>query len=186
MHLLLTAPESTSKRSYTFKSDIWQAGCCLYNMIFMTSLPNDFIRINVSNPNSFYNMTQEEFEAILFPHFPQWNLVPASARDLIKGMLKLNVDERLSIKQILEHPFLSVSHDSSSTEMESNELEKSYESKLNRVLFGQKLRKHYRVSQGQSSSDVNPDNLQEMVQHFFALFDTDGDQVISLQVKTPT
>jgi calcium-dependent protein kinase len=88
------APESLMRKEYSKKSDIWQAGCTLYSLLSGTP-PFD--------PNNDKQITH-------FGHYPMtgpaWDDVSSCAKSLVSKLLKKNPDHRLSVEEILKHPWL--------------------------------------------------------------------------------
>ncbi|KAJ0063552.1 hypothetical protein NL108_003866 [Boleophthalmus pectinirostris] len=93
------APEIIAETGYGLKVDIWAAGVITY--ILLCGFP----------PFRGRGAEQEElFEHILRGTFefssPHWDGVSAAAKDLISGMLQLEVEQRFSAVQVLEHPWV--------------------------------------------------------------------------------
>jgi serine/threonine protein kinase len=87
------APEILRDRGYQgFKVDIWSAGVVLFSMLY-GSVP--FKASNMS----------ELHELIIRGKFNLKEDVSEKGRDLIKGMLERDPKKRLSVEQILEHPW---------------------------------------------------------------------------------
>ena len=90
-------PAVLANYEYSAASDIWAAGVIL------------FILLSGSPP--FYGRTHKEiFEKIKTAHWGfngrNWNQVSDGAKDLVKKMLKQNPAERLTVEEILEHPWI--------------------------------------------------------------------------------
>jgi len=89
------APEIYAKIGYEgFKCDIWSAGVTLYYILSGT-LP--FKGSNI----------QELEKAILRGEFERIRNVSDEANDIIEGMLRIDPEKRLSIDEILKHPWLN-------------------------------------------------------------------------------
>ncbi|KAL0222416.1 hypothetical protein RCL1_002270 [Eukaryota sp. TZLM3-RCL] len=84
------APEVHSHLPYGKPSDRWSLGCLLYAML-TGKLP-----FNFSNTN---NITQDSF-IVSFPSF-----LSNSAKDLLKKLLIIEPDRRISLSEVLRHPF---------------------------------------------------------------------------------
>jgi serine/threonine protein kinase len=88
------APESLTKKQYTAKSDVWQAGCCLYSLLsglaaFATDRPDLVIEAKYAPMAGL-----------------AWNSISDNAKDLVQKILVKDPNVRLSTFEILEHPWL--------------------------------------------------------------------------------
>jgi len=95
------APEVLKKKGYDEACDIWSLGVLLYTMLAgytpfangPDDTPSDILkRIETGK----FNMTKEN-----------WKSVSDVAKDLVKRMLHVDPNRRLSISQVLLHPFIS-------------------------------------------------------------------------------
>jgi len=90
-----TAPEITNSKVYRKSVDIWSCGCILYFMLF-------------GRP-PFYSEDEEEIYDLVsegiwsFPDFQ----VSEQAKDLITKLLEKEPTKRLTVKQAMQHPFLT-------------------------------------------------------------------------------
>lgn len=88
------APECVHNQFSDKRSDYWSLGCVLYNMF--TGFP-PFLGA------SEYLIFQKSIEAkYIFPP----GIIPPLAEDLIKKCIIIDPDKRLTIEQMLEHPYL--------------------------------------------------------------------------------
>lgn len=118
------APESFRKMEYSAKSDVFQAGCCLYSML------SGLAAFDPNVPD----------ECLHKPYRPTvglaWDNISDSAKDLISHLLDPNPAQRYSTQQILDHPWLngSASH---------TNLDSSYFDRVKQLALRQKLRKFF-------------------------------------------
>lgn len=93
------APEILAETGYALEVDVWAMGVITY--ILLCGFP-PFV--------SQTNNQDELFDQILSGRFefmaPYWDSISASAQDLIRGMLQVDVTQRLSAVQVLAHPWL--------------------------------------------------------------------------------
>lgn len=83
------APEVLQGRSYRGREqDVWALGILLYTIIY--------------KENPFYNVNEIMDHPLRIPFLPFTD----DCIDLIRGMLNRNVDERLTITQVIEHPWM--------------------------------------------------------------------------------
>ncbi|XP_061389347.1 peripheral plasma membrane protein CASK isoform X2 [Musca vetustissima] len=90
------APEVVTRRLYGKGCDVWGAGVMLH-VLLSGRLP--FLGSGVRLQNSIAR-GRLSFEA------PEWKSISASAKDLVSKMLAANPHHRLSITQVLEHPWI--------------------------------------------------------------------------------
>lgn len=91
------APEMVSELGHTEKLDIWAIGIILYELLVGTT---PFVPQKTSG-NSDFALNSNILEAkVKYP-----SDYPAIARDLTQKLLKINPNERMSIKQIKRHPW---------------------------------------------------------------------------------
>lgn len=82
---------------YSFKSDIWQAGCILYCMLCGHPAFHSEMRYRNHIVNGrFYPMTGTE-----------WTNISESAKHLVRRMLTAVPADRISMEEILAHPWLA-------------------------------------------------------------------------------
>ncbi|KAM7360232.1 peripheral plasma membrane protein CASK isoform 2-T2 [Cochliomyia hominivorax] len=90
------APEVVTRRLYGKGCDVWGAGVMLH-VLLSGRLPFLGSGIRLQNSIARGRLT---FEA------PEWKSISASAKDLVSKMLAANPHHRLSIAQVLEHPWI--------------------------------------------------------------------------------
>ncbi|XP_077396373.1 serine/threonine-protein kinase DCLK1-like [Festucalex cinctus] len=94
------APEIVAEKGYGLKVDIWAAGVITY--ILLCGFPP--FNCNGDDQDVLF---QEILKAELAFPSPHWDSVSDSAKALISGMLQVDVDQRLSAAQVLEHPWVN-------------------------------------------------------------------------------
>eukprot|EP01038_Epipyxis_sp_PR26KG_P006785 gene6785-9294_t len=94
------APEVMNNSHYDFKIDCWSLGVVLYQMLIFQT-PE--MESNDSNNSSSNN-------AVLPPTSPsalsRWQRISDESRDLIRSLLQINPNNRLSISEIMNHRWL--------------------------------------------------------------------------------
>ncbi|EDL35298.1 double cortin and calcium/calmodulin-dependent protein kinase-like 1, isoform CRA_a [Mus musculus] len=96
------APEIIAETGYGLKVDIWAAGVITY--ILLCGFPP----FRGSGDDQEVLFDQILMGQVDFPS-PYWDNVSDSAKELINMMLLVNVDQRFSAVQVLEHPWVNVS-----------------------------------------------------------------------------
>ena len=92
----IMAPEIFRKDSYGMESDIWSLGVLLFGM--------------VTGEECLYRVNKMEYERRILnftavPFKPEWPLSP-KVKNLIEGMLQPDPKKRLTVDEILAHPWL--------------------------------------------------------------------------------
>lgn len=95
------APEILTRKPYDQQSDMWSVGCIVYlllsgNLPFMGRSQKELFRKIVAGKYEFDDA---------------WTDVSDAAKDLVKRMLVLNPDDRITAKEACRHPWLSLSKD---------------------------------------------------------------------------
>uniref|UniRef100_A0A3B3DIA6 Serine/threonine-protein kinase DCLK2 n=1 Tax=Oryzias melastigma TaxID=30732 RepID=A0A3B3DIA6_ORYME len=93
------APEIISETGYGLKVDIWAAGVITY--ILLCGFPP--FRGSEDQEALFDQILMGQLE---FP-FPYWDNVSETAKELIRSMLEVEVDQRYTALQVLEHPWVT-------------------------------------------------------------------------------
>ncbi|TNN63501.1 Serine/threonine-protein kinase DCLK1 [Liparis tanakae] len=96
------APEIISETGYGLKVDIWAAGVITY--ILLCGFP-PFRGSSDDQEVLFDQILMGQLE---FP-LPYWDNVSETAKELIRSMLEVEVDQRHTALQVLEHPWVTVS-----------------------------------------------------------------------------
>ncbi|XP_053728343.1 serine/threonine-protein kinase DCLK1-like isoform X1 [Synchiropus splendidus] len=94
------APEIIAETGYGLKVDIWAAGVITY--ILLCGFP-PFRGSGEDQDSVFEQILKGQLE---FPS-AYWESVSQAAKALITGMLQLDVDQRFSAAQVLEHPWVN-------------------------------------------------------------------------------
>uniref|UniRef100_A0A3Q3G717 Serine/threonine-protein kinase DCLK2 n=1 Tax=Labrus bergylta TaxID=56723 RepID=A0A3Q3G717_9LABR len=94
------APEIIAETGYGLKVDIWAAGVITY--ILLCGFP-PFRGSNDDQEVLFDQILMGQLE---FP-LPYWDNVSETAMELIRSMLEVEVDQRYSALQVLEHPWVT-------------------------------------------------------------------------------
>jgi serine/threonine protein kinase len=88
------APEILKDKGYTFSVDIWSAGVVLFAMLYGTV------------PFKANNM-EELHKLIVKGKYALKDDISIEARNLLRGLLEVNPEKRLTIKQIYRHKWLA-------------------------------------------------------------------------------
>lgn len=90
------APESIQSHQYSYKSDVWQAGCILYCMLCGHPAFHSEARYRSAQVRGqYYPMVG-----------PEWTSISEQAKDLVRKMLAVRLEDRLSVNEVLHHPWL--------------------------------------------------------------------------------
>lgn len=87
------APEILRNKGYGLNVDLWSAGVVLFAMLYGT------VPFKAQTMNELHQL-------ILKGKYVLKEDVSANARNLLRGLLEINPEKRLTIKQIYEHPWL--------------------------------------------------------------------------------
>lgn len=115
------APETLKWKQYSPKSDIWQAGCCLYSMLsgFSPFHPDNDIQ------------TQD---AKYFPMVgPVWSSISDRAKDLVSRILVADPEKRITISEILQHPWIT-------SQASQHDLGMDYVARIKHLALRQKMK----------------------------------------------
>eukprot|EP00475_Leptophrys_vorax_P030937 TRINITY_DN4668_c0_g1_i1.p1 TRINITY_DN4668_c0_g1~~TRINITY_DN4668_c0_g1_i1.p1 ORF type:complete len:533 (-),score=71.51 TRINITY_DN4668_c0_g1_i1:249-1847(-) len=108
------APE-VLRRKYGPEADVWSCGVILYILL-------------CGVPPFWAESEQGIFDAVLKGHIDfssdPWPLISASAKELIKKMLKQDPKERLTARQVLDHPWVKIDGEASDVPLDSAVLTK--------------------------------------------------------------
>jgi serine/threonine protein kinase len=100
------APEVVGKRPTDFKADVWSMGV-LMHLFLSGSQPFEVDREATPSLGEFAAQVQN---GVSKNHWKQavWKNVSANGMDLLQRMLCVNVDARLTMAQVLEHPWMKM------------------------------------------------------------------------------
>jgi serine/threonine protein kinase/Ca2+-binding EF-hand superfamily protein len=127
----LIAPETILNYEYSFATDIWQVGCLLYSLLsgHHAFSPN---RIDKIINASFFPLTSTE-----------WSLISSEAKDLLSLILVKDPTHRLTIPQILAHPWMINAQQLTPTTTTTNieqDLGEDYSSRIKSLTLSRKIR----------------------------------------------
>ena len=91
------APEIIYQRPYSFEIDIWALGVILYRMIC-----GDLIFEYDDKDKVAFSIAKREISY----HHRQWSKASAEVMDLLKKMLVKEPSKRISIEEVMRHPWL--------------------------------------------------------------------------------
>lgn len=93
------APEILAETGYGLEVDVWAMGVIMY--ILLCGFP-PFVSQSSNQDELFDQILSGRFEFMA----PYWDGISASAKELIRGMLQVEVGERFTAAQVLGHPWL--------------------------------------------------------------------------------
>ncbi|XP_068142581.1 serine/threonine-protein kinase PLK4 [Drosophila tropicalis] len=88
------SPEVVSRLSHGLAADVWSVGCLLYTLV-------------VGRPPFDTDAVQSTLNKVVMSEFIMPTHLSFEACDLIEKLLKKNPHERISLEQVLRHPFMS-------------------------------------------------------------------------------
>ena len=121
------APEIIESKGYDAKVDCWSLGVILYVMLC------GFPPFYADDNNTLFNMIKKaDFEF----HSPYWDNVSENAKDLIKKLLIVEPEKRLSTEEILKHPWLNQTvHSKENLSFKEDYIEYKKQSKLKSAIM---------------------------------------------------
>ena len=133
------APESIQYYDYSRASDIWQAGCVLYSLLSGMS------PFSPTDPSQTTHRSYFKTEGV------GWETISQDAKRLVKGLLHRNPSYRMTIDQILSHPWMV-------TEVSNEHLGLDYLTRFKYLALRQQMKSFlhdHNIDLGGSSSEVN-------------------------------
>lgn len=88
------SPEVVSRASHGLPADVWGLGCMLFTLL-------------VGHPPFDTDAVQATLNRVVMSDYHIPSCVSYEAKDLIEKLLKKNPDERISLEQVLQHPFMT-------------------------------------------------------------------------------
>ena len=137
------APESITNQEYSVKTDIWQLGCILY--MLLSGLP-PFHRDKIEQITSrgYYKMSGKG-----------WADISDTAKDLVQQILKRKPADRLTVEQILAHPWMIMA---SSAMMDDD-----YKTRIKRLALREKMQNFFCESKLSASNAERQKSLMAVV-----------------------
>ncbi|XP_013119238.2 serine/threonine-protein kinase PLK4 [Stomoxys calcitrans] len=87
------SPEVVSRSSHGLPADVWGLGCMFYTLL-------------VGQPPFDTDAVQSTLNRVVMSDYHIPSYISFDARDLIEKLLRKKPDERISLQQVLEHPFM--------------------------------------------------------------------------------
>lgn len=87
------SPEVVSRSSHGLPADVWGLGCMFYTLL-------------VGQPPFDTDAVQATLNRVVMSDYHIPSYISFDAKDLIEQLLKKKPDERISLQQVLQHPFL--------------------------------------------------------------------------------
>lgn len=135
------APESHTKKHYSAKTDVWQAGCCLYSMLSgLAAFASD-------RPDLVIEGKYAPMRGLA------WNSISDNAKDLVQKILVKDPKTRLSTSEILQHPWLQEGG------APEQELDAGYSKRIRKLALVHKMRTLFSDVEIQESSKLRRQSL---------------------------
>jgi serine/threonine protein kinase len=138
------APETLKWKHYSPRSDIWQAGCCLYSML------SGFSPFHPDNDT-------QALDAKYAPMIgPVWASISDRAKDLVSRILVADPEKRITIPEILLHPWMT-------SEAPENDLGGEYVTRIKHLALRQRIKGFFLQDGLGESRKVRRDHLAEIL-----------------------
>jgi len=95
---MFSSPEFFMREEIVEKSDVWSIGVLLYCLLSGRKPFDGKEKLQLQQQISSGSYTLESDE---------WNYISEDAKDLIKKMLSVNIEERITVDQALNHPWIT-------------------------------------------------------------------------------
>jgi ribosomal protein S6 kinase alpha-5 len=103
------APESLSKGTTKESRDMWSLGAILYTMLCGNT---PFMPKNIDKQrdekNYRFKLTENIKQGAFNRDCPHWENLSVNAKDLIASLLRVNESDRLTLEEVLEHPWMEL------------------------------------------------------------------------------
>lgn len=122
------APETLRSFCYSYKTDIWQAGCILYAMLAgHPPFHPDVKYRSLLMKGKYYPMKG-----------PNWDKISPAAKDLVSQMLKRDPNDRINMDGICSHPWLV---EAQSRSQQGDVFSEAYSARIKNLVLKNKLKK---------------------------------------------
>jgi serine/threonine protein kinase len=137
------APESITHQRYSVQTDIWQLGCILY-MLLSGLTPFHRDKIEQITHRGYYKMSGKG-----------WDDISDNAKELVHKLLRRKGADRLSIDEILAHPWMAEATEAA--------LDTDYKTRIKRLALRDKMQKFFREGKLCADNALRQQNLIENV-----------------------
>jgi len=160
------APETWVYKHYSYKSDIWQAGCCLYSML--------------SGFSPFSSEPALIVEGIYSPMEGEgWINISETAKDLLRQIFIVDPSARISTEEILQHPWLQ-------GDAPNDSLDHNYVKRLRKLAIANKLKLLFMNDEIQKSCKLKREYLSQKLPYLFRSAKIPRKYSIELQLPNET
>jgi len=123
-------------REYSYKSDVWQVGCILFTLL-------------CAHPP--YYADKKNLGKIIRGDFlksSRWNALSGAAKDLIQKIFRVDPEQRISLSDILKHPWLTGG-------APTHQLSSEYAQKVRSLALTEKLKYVFLTEAGHANQTLN-------------------------------
>jgi len=138
------SPESLIAKQYSEKSDIWQAGCILYAMLSGQPAYHPGFPVQITS-HTYYPLTG-----------PAWVNISEEAKDLVRKMLTKDADERITLDEMFEHPWINFA-------ASENVLSCDYLQRIRALALRQKMKRFFLDHHIELETRVRRDDLKRVI-----------------------